>query len=47
MKKTSIPAIPFMRAVRQWAISTGRPFLTVKDQRKAVSAYTNFEAHKN
>lgn len=42
-----IPAIPFMRAVRQWAISAGRPFLTIHDQRKAVAAYINFQSSKN
>lgn len=47
MKKTSIPAIPYMRAVRQWAISTGRPFLTWNDQRKAIAAYNHFESPKN
>jgi len=47
MTTMKIPAIPFMRAVRQWALTTGRPFLTVKDQRKAISAYTNFQSLKN
>ena len=47
MKKTSIPAIPFMRAVRQWAISTGRPFCKWSDQRKAIAGYVNFQSTKN
>jgi len=47
MKRTSIPAIPFMKAVRQWAASNGIPFVTLKQQIKATSAYINFEAKKN
>lgn len=47
MKKQQIPAIPFMRPIRQWAISNGVPFLTVKDQRKAIAAYNNFQSPKN
>jgi len=47
MKKTSIPAIPYMRPIRQWAISNGIPFLTLRQQRKAIAAYNHFESPKN
>jgi hypothetical protein len=47
MKKNSIPAIPFMKAIRQWAISTGRPFFTLRQQLKAKAAYINFQSQLN
>lgn len=47
MSKKSIPAIPFMKAVRQWAASTGTPFFTLRQQLKAKAAYINFQAQLN
>ena len=47
MNNKPIPAIPFMKAIRQWAISTGRPFFTLRQQIKARSAYINFQSQLN
>lgn len=43
----NVPAIPFMNAVRQWAINNGKPFFTLRQQIIAASAYINFQSQLN
>lgn len=40
-------AIPYLRAVRQFALSNGIKYFTVKQQRKALCLYEIFQAIKN
>lgn len=41
------PALKIYAAARQYAQANGLPFWTVKDQRKAISQYVNFQSIKN
>lgn len=41
MRKTSIPAIPFMRGARDWAIQNRVPFFTWDQQQEAILSYLN------
>lgn len=44
---SKIPAIPFLRCVRQWAMANEVPFFTLREQRKAVARYVNFQSKNN
>lgn len=40
-------AIPYLKAIRSWAISNGIKYWTVKDQKRALAMYELFQAIKN
>lgn len=42
-----IPAIPLFLCVRQWAQANDLPFFTLREQRKAVARYVNFQSQNN
>lgn len=42
-----IPAISYMKPVKQWALANGYRFFTYSEMRKAIAAYEVFAALKN